>query len=293
MKGNMAMQVFGKVIKTFPEDRVITINYQGKIYYLYMTRKTFKDFGPYFFNKPYIFVNLDSKRRRIKNFYAYDVIAFLKVVSPTAYGRNIYFDTVQIRQGIKKLINKTKNRMFIDLEFTLPGYVHSGPHIPEIVQYGIVIENAKGDIIFEDSSLVKPTNRQALNNRTLGFLSRGRMEFNSACNYMTFYNTLYFCMKKYSPKIIAWGKSDLIAMEHSFKTNNVKPLDVKSAYVNLMQVIKNYYNYKDEMGLFQTYENMSGSKLDEQMHDALDDALVTREIFRIFKTKVNEPTRYE
>lgn len=287
------MQLYGKVIKTFPDDRVVTINFQGKIYYLYMTRKTFKDFGPYFYNKPYIFVEASEKKKRINNYYAHEILAFVKVVSPTAYGRSIYFDTVQIRQGVKKVVNKIKNKMFLDLEFTLPQYSHNGPHVPEIVQYGIVLENAQGDIIFEDSSLVKPSNKHALNNRTLGFLSRERIEFNNACNYHTFYNTLSFCLKKYNPKILAWGKSDLLALEQSFKTNNVKPLDVKSRYINLMQVIKNYYNLKEEMGLFQTYTQMAGVELDEQMHDALDDAIVTREIFRMFKTIVNSSAKYD
>ena len=55
-----------------------------------------------------------------------------------------------------------------------------------------------------------------------------------------------------------------------------------------MHDIKHYYNLKDEMGLFQTYEEMAEMDLAPQQHDALEDAMVTREIFRMFKDKINQ-----
>ena len=54
-----------------------------------------------------------------------------------------------------------------------------------------------------------------------------------------------------------------------------------------MQVIKNYYNYHDEMGLFQTYQDMSNQSLEEQQHDAFEDAMILREVFNLFKEKIN------
>jgi inhibitor of KinA sporulation pathway (predicted exonuclease) len=50
-----------------------------------------------------------------------------------------------------------------------------------------------------------------------------------------------------------------------------------------MQIIKNYYNSKTDLGLFNTYQKLSGADFEVQQHDALEDALMTREIFRIFK----------
>ena len=55
-----------------------------------------------------------------------------------------------------------------------------------------------------------------------------------------------------------------------------------------MTLIKNYYGYKDELGLFQTYEKLTDSNLGHQKHDAFEDAYVTKEIYEIFKTKINE-----
>ena len=55
-----------------------------------------------------------------------------------------------------------------------------------------------------------------------------------------------------------------------------------------MHVIKNYYRYKQEKGLFSTYQEMTNTEETSQIHDALEDALIEREIFYIFKKEINE-----
>ena len=126
-----------------------------------------------------------------------------------------------------------------------------------------------------------------LNGRTLKFLSRKRSDFDNAIEYKDFYELLKKCIKEFSPKVYAWGRSDVQMMEASFKINKVKEIDLKSRHVNLMQVMKNYYNLHDEMGLFQTYKNLSKQELEEQQHDALEDAMILREVFALFKRDIN------
>ena len=73
-------------------------------------------------------------------------------------------------------------------------------------------------------------------------------------------------------------------------------LTTQQSYINLMQIIKNYYNYKQEMGLFNTYKEMTNGENEEQIHDALEDAiekakedgLIAREIFHLFKKEINK-----
>ena len=282
------MKIYGKVLKVFPDERILKIEYKNKIYCLYMTRKTFKDFGPYFYKRPYIFVEIGKDINKYGEHYGYEVISFIKVVEPSYRERRVYYDIKEIKKDIKKLINKTKNRMFLDLEFSLPAFYQSIPHVAEIVQYGIVIEDNAGNIIFKDSNLVKPTKKVGINSRTLTFISRKREEFNDAIDYKVFYDILKKCMTKYNAKVIAWGKSDILMLEQSFFVNKIKPLGIRKNYINLMQVIKNYYNIKEDLGLFNTYQEYSNKEPEEQMHDALEDALVTREIYRIFKEKINK-----
>lgn len=282
------MRIYGKILKTIPEERIIKLEYNGRLFYLYMSRKLFKDFGPYFYREPYVFVETSEKAKKHGSYLVHDIEYFVKVVEPNKRERKIFYDISTIRKGVKKLLDKIGYKMFLDLEFSLPAYYQSMPHVSEIVQYGVVIEDKDGNIVFEDSNLVNPKKKYSLNNRTLKFLSRKREEFDNAIEYSEFYEILKGIISKYNPKIIAWGRSDMLALEQSFKVNNIKPLPIRRKYVNIMQVIKNYYNYKDEMGLFQTYQDMSGIELEPQQHDALEDAMLTREIYRMFKVKVND-----
>lgn len=286
------MKIHGKVIETIPKERIVILESGKQHLYLYFQRKDFREFGPYLFDKPYLFVEVSEKKKIGKNFGVHEVLMFYKIVQPQYYNKakrhTVYFDLGLIKKGVKELINKKSNRMFIDLEFTMPSYYQTMPHAQEILQYGIIIEDKDGNIIFEESSLVKPSKPYLLNHRTLSFLSRKRSDFDNACSYYDFYETLKKCMREYKPKVYAWGKSDINTIELSFEINKVKPLGIRKHHINLMQVIKNYYNLKDEIGLFQTYEQMSEEKISPQQHDAFEDAYLTREVFRMFKNKLNE-----
>ena len=285
------MKLYGKVLDTIPKERIVIIEANRRHIYLYFQRRDFKEFGPYFFDRPYLFVEVSEEKRIVGSYSCYEVTSFQRIVQPSYYNkvtkRTIFFDSDTIKRGVKELLNKPHNKMFIDLEFTMPAYYQTMPHVQEIIQYGIIIENERGEIIFEDSSLISPTKPYNLNGRTLKFLSRKRSEFDNSLPYSHFYNVLKTCMKKYSPKVYAWGKSDILAIEQSFLINKVKPINVRENHINLMQVMKNYYNLKDEMGLFQTYEQMSNIELEPQQHDAFEDAMLTREVFLMFKEKVN------
>ena len=216
---------------------------------------------------------------------------FNRIVQPSYYNRTkdriVYYDMDSIKRGVKELVNEPHKRMFIDLEFTMPAYYQTMPHTQEIIQYGIIIEDETGNIIFEDSSLVSPSKPYNLNGRTLKFLSRKRSDFNNSVNYKYFYEVLKKCMEEFEPKVYVWGRSDILAIEQSFVINKVEPIEIRKHHINLMQVMKNYYNLKDEMGLFQTYQEMSNVQMESQIHDAFEDALLTREVFRLFKDKIN------
>ena len=52
--------------------------------------------------------------------------------------------------------------------------------------------------------------------------------------------------------------------------------------------MKNYYNIKNDLGLFDTYQKLSGILIDEQSHDAFQDARVERDIFHMFKKQIKQ-----
>ena len=42
------------------------------------------------------------------------------------------------------------------------------------------------------------------------------------------------------------------------------------------------------MGLFNTYQEMTNKDMEKQSHDALEDAIVERDIFHMFKEEINK-----
>lgn len=286
------MKLHGRVISILPKERVAKLKTLTQVYYLYFQRKDFKEFGPYFFDHPYIFVEVGIEKKRIQNFMAYPVNMFVRVVQPQHYTftkrSKVFFDIYENKREIKKLINKCHNKLFIDLEFTMPPIYQTMKTMTEIIQYGLLLVDKDGKVVLESSSLVKPSRPYNLNKNTLKFLSLNREDFDDAMLYIDFYNILQDIMKKYNPKIYVWGNNDIIVLEQSFVYNKIKPLNVRKAHINLMTLIKNYYNLKAERGLFQTYEDLTNTKLGTQKHDAFEDAYITKEIFEIFKTKVND-----
>ncbi len=279
------MLVYGKVHYIDKKERLMSVVVDGSIQYFHLTNKNIKDFKAYLAKKPYVYFEAVEEFENYSNIKCQDVDHFIKIVNPTNNEMEVYYDLQVIQNGVRDVVNQEHNRLFIDLEFSLVGMNRYA--VSEIVQYGIVLEDKDGNIVFEDASLVKPMRANSLNRLTLQFLSRDISDFDNACPYIEFYQLLERLIEDYNPKIIAWGRNDWLSIERSFKLNHLHPLDVRNRYMNLMQVIKNYYNYKQEMGLFNTYKEMAKIDMQEQIHDALEDAMVEREIFHLFKNEIN------
>lgn len=279
------MKVYGKVYKVYKRERLISIIINNKLQFFHMTNKNMKDFKSYLYKYPYVFLDVNDERTLLNKNMVYEINYFIKIIVPRRNRSSIYYDLGMIKRGVKSLINKGEARMFLDLEFSLP--VNNKFHVPEIIQYGMIVEDKDHKILLEDSSLVKPLRRSSINKRTLKFLSLEYKDFNLACNYIEFYQLLESCIRDYDVKIIAWGKNDILALEQSFKLHHLKPLDIRNRYMNLMQVMKNYYNHKQEMGLFNTYQELTQMEEQVQSHNAFEDAMIAREIFYLFKENIN------
>ncbi|MDD3106670.1 MAG: hypothetical protein PHP65_02555 [Bacilli bacterium] len=285
------MEIYGKIIATNPKERILKLLCSDRICFFHLTRRQFKDYGNYFYHNPYVFIVTDEHKQLFGKQMCYEVHFFRKIVKGTRTQKTTLFNIEVIRQGLKQLMGNTKNKLFLDLEFSLPSYYQTMVHIPEILQYGIVVENSNNEIIFQDGSLVRPLRRFAINNRTLKFLSKTNEEFDDAKSYIEFYQLLEKCIIDYDPKVIAWGKNDILTMEQSFRLNRLKPLDIRSRYMNLMQVIKNYYNTSTDLGLFATYQEMSNNAVELQQHDAMEDAMMARDIYHLFTKIINKEVK--
>jgi sporulation inhibitor KapD len=93
-------------------------------------------------------------------------------------------------------------------------------------------------------------------------------------------------VEKYVPAIIVWGRNDFLALRESYKINGLPSLRKRTRYINLLKLHKNYFNLKNDLGLFNAL-NLYTSDNDKQLHNALEDAKATSEIFNGFRLVLN------
>ena len=140
-----------------------------------MSRKLFRDFGPYFVNNPYIFVTADKRKKKCGDFYCHEIRHFNKIVLSSLREKKVYYNIGTIRKSIKSLLSKIKKKLFLDLEYSLPSYRNTMVHILKLSNTD-GLEDENGNLVFEDGSLVKPKRKYSLNSRTLKFLpKRGKI----------------------------------------------------------------------------------------------------------------------
>ena len=209
---------------------------------------------------------------------------------PTSRGMLTYFDIDTIRKGVNKLLSKDAYRLFIDLEFTMPSYsyVHGTGFKPEIIQYGFYLEDPDGNLILTEHDNVLPRSKISITDRTLDFLNLTEKDFRHAKTYNYFYKKFLDILNTYQPIVYVWGKNDIYVIDLSCEMHRRPKLLEKKQVVNLMQVIKNYYSIKSDIGLFNAYGLFGKTAPIVQDHDALNDATATSEIFHLFLEEVRK-----
>ena len=281
-------KICGRIRNVNPEERTFEIVKKRKVEYFYLTRSQMKKFKAYL--QEDLLVELEYKNELIKRgkIKAYDVIGFTKLIAVTKLKRIVYFDMETIKRGVVKVLNREGYKLFIDLEFTMPPYDYAGGTYPsEIVQYGFILEDNDGQIIYEDSSLVKVNNKHGVNSRTLDFLNRKPEDFKNATTPKQFYKIFKDCLEKYNPIIMVWGKNDISMLDSFYERNNLPPITTRASFINLMQLLKNYYGLKSDIGLFNALNYFQDDLKLLQEHDALADALVTSMVYHYFKEYAN------
>ncbi len=287
------MMVYGTIRLVDEDYRIFSIKRKNRIEYFYLSRNQMKKYSAYLQKGLFVYVKVSDTKKLHHHHLCYDVVLFVKMIRRTARTMFAYYDIDTIKEGVVNLLNQEHNRMFLDLEFTMPPFSPSNDSkqdfTAEIIQYGIYIENRDGVFLDCDSALVRPINKQGLNTRTFQFLHVSPSAFRKAISYHDFYNNLKYYMETYNPVIYVWGKNDMLVIENSYHLHNVRPITKRKDFINLMQIMKNYYGIKYDIGLFKAtllYEE--DAKVEEQEHNALDDAYMTMKVFHMFKQDANK-----
>lgn len=278
---------YGVIHEYQKETRYFSMIIKNRVCYFYMQNSILKKFQSYLYKGRFIAFEYDENQiKYVACYKTYVVRNFVKIIKNTPYNQEIYYDVSVVKKGIKDFFNKLDNLMFMDLELTMHDYNMPKDFKAEIIQVGIVIVNKNYEVLEKVEVRIKPT-KYKISKRTLKFLTLDLKDYNSWITYKQFYNIFKNLIKKYNPHIIVWGKNDMIALSDSYEINNVTNLEDITNFVNLLQIIKNFYNFKNDLGLFKALEMFTNYEIETQKHDALEDALVTLEVYKGFKETIN------
>lgn len=259
--------------------KIFYIIYEGRRLSFYLSNKLFKTFYDYLKSGVLVDFEITDKMKKIGRTKHYQVAYFNQIISLNPY--YVHYDLIQLRDDMKEVLEQNRYFLFIDFEMTMPGYNPSN-FKPEIIQMGYVLSETKHNIICENGYYVSPIEVQTLSRRTKRFLNLDEEKFfQQARPFSEFYEELKHIMETYKPKLVVWGKNDLFALDDAYAIHQLTPITQKDDFIDLLKLHKDYFNLKDDLGLFKAYKAYYGID-NEQTHDAKDDALTTKYVFDAF-----------
>ncbi len=282
------MRLQGKILSHDYDERTITLIDKRRKHTIYFQRATYAQYQRLLVKGFYIALKAKIiEKRRGKQV---TVLQVLKISKPLPYGSKTIYSVHDIQKETRDFINSLSNKLFLDFEMSMHPYQKNPRFTQEIIQAGYILERADGTIIEEFDAYIKPTKHKKLSKRTTKFLDLTQDDVDNGIDFKTFYNRLKQILETYKPAIIVWGKNDHLALKDSYKVNQLRPLTKMTRFVNLLKIHKNYFNYKNDIGLKSAYE-MYGNVIETQRHDALEDAYMTKRVFEDFKAMLNNEIR--
>ena len=276
------------LIHSVENESYFTVIKDGRKIYFYLQKNLIKKFYKYLQKGTYVVIDYDSEPIKKRSCVSYKVNHFIAISMPKYHNnrRVVYYDLDVIRDGIVDLVNGLKPIMFIDFEMNMQDYQPIPNFEQEIIETGMVLTDKSGAIMKIKHWYIKPTLFPRLTKRTMKFLNYTNYELDKAVSFKQFYNEFKQIVKEYNPYVIVWGKSDITSLKKTCQINNCP--DLKLNFVNLLQLHTNYFNLKNSPGLFSMWESYTNSKLPEQRHNSLEDALVTKDVFFKFKEHISK-----
>lgn len=269
-----------KIIHTIDQKKMIFyLIIEGKKIGFYLTNRLSKIFFEYLDKGVLVDFEIQPKMKKIGQLHVYQVAHFNQIVQLNPY--RVHYDLYQLRDDMRKVLHQDRYYLFIDFEMTMPGYKDEAFRA-EIIQAGYLLSKAKENAVLHDGYYILPKLNQTLSKRTKRFLNLDEEKFfQEARPYDEFYDKLASIMETYHPKLVVWGKNDLTALNDSFILHQKKKITDDYDFIDLLKLHKDYFNLKDDLGLFKAYQTYY--KIDfDQDHDAKDDAFVTKLVFDAF-----------
>lgn len=275
--------IIGKIHDFFPRDRVFSIKSKKQIKY-YSYKKEHQSLFLEAMNYKTVFVKFDlsTKTKTVRHALVtnIDVLYFVTVATPK--GTKVLYNDDDNKEGLKKILNAYRYKMFIDLELTMPAFGEKTKFNPEILQIGCVIVNEEDKIVNYYSNYVKTVH--PISFRTYKFLSLENDAIEDAISYEEFYKDYDELIKIYNPIVYVWGQNDISSLSSSMKSHNMKV--IKADYYDLAKMHVKFFHMKEQPGLF-TALKVYKEIIATQVHHALTDAQATKEVYDGFKLVAN------
>ena len=283
----MDNQVYGVLHGVIEDKRIIALKTRKRVNFFYMSKGMFKSFMMYFNSGIYVFITVNSNTKIYKGHLVQNIVSIDKILSPNKNNPKIYYDISIIKSGVKRIVNEPRNRLFIDFEMSMPPYTDYEKFVSEIIQVGYVLTDKNGNKISEYKSYIKPTLFPKISPRTIKFLNINQDEVDGGISYNDFYHKLNDIYYEYNPIVFVWGKNDQLELNKLNRIHRLRNFTKTMQFIDLLNLHKIYFGLKNDMGLFNAYNGYSDECLNNQKHDAFEDAVVTSKIFEYFKLVCN------
>jgi sporulation inhibitor KapD len=284
----MVKYVSGPLHDVFEEIRVITIKDRRKTSYYYMPKGMFNSFMSYFSKGIYVFMTVSGISKRYKGVMTQQVENIDKIMYPGGQNPKVFYDISVIKTGIKNILNSPKNKMFIDFEMSMPPFRNYQNFVSEVIQCGFVLTDEEGNVVDKQSMFIKPFLFKAISDRTQKFLHITQAAIDGGLSYEDFYRLFDNLIRRYRPMVFVWGQNDLIELRKSMAYNNLPNITPKIQFIDLLKLHKNYFGLKNDLGLFNAFRLYHAETvLEKQLHDAFEDASITKDVFDGFKRVCN------
>jgi sporulation inhibitor KapD len=265
------------------DNRIFFIKQHKKLEAFYLTNRLSKLFLPLLKQGVLIDFYYKPKLSKINGYMVKSVTAIDQIITLSPY--HVLHDMDDLRSMMTQVISSVRHYLFMDFEMSMPPYGHKGFFQTEIIQIGMVLTDAEFNIIKQHQCYVELYQSKLPSDRTMKFLDLDITEYvNKKQPFHTMYELLKNWITMYQPKFVVWGKNDIQVLEEAYQLHQMPKLTSSKNFIDLLKIHKDYYQLKDDLGLFKAHE-MYYQTPRTQAHDALADAHTTYEIMRGFMKK--------
>ena len=246
--------VAGRIKTIDEENRIISIFVSNRIRYFYIQRAMLNKVGKYLDVSRFIQFAVTGETRVYKKHKIDTIDYFIRIMEIRHRKNIVYYDIKKIKKGTKEVINSLDNKMFLDLEMSMHPYKVDKNFKQEVIQVGYSLIGKNNEVIEEYNEIIQPTRHKKITRRTQKFLKITQEEVDAGIPFKQFYDHFRAVVEQYDPAIIVWGRNDFLALREGYQINQLPTLRKKTRYINLLKLHKNYFNLKNDLGLFNAYK---------------------------------------